>query len=395
MRKQITFNTAISQITPSASVALMEQAKQMVADGVDLVNLTGGEPDFPTPAPIVETACAEIRKGNTHYVAGKGLPALRQRLATELAERDGISCTAEQILITPGGKFAIYLAVRALVNEGDEVLYLEPGWVSYPSIVIASGGVPVPVCLRYEDNYRVTRELLESCVTPRSKLLIINTPNNPTGRVLSAEETGIIADFVKEHDLILISDEIYSRIIYGASRHISPASLPDIAGQVITINGFSKFAAMTGWRLGYMCMPAEIYAKVMKLYQHTMTCVSGFSQAAAITALDCRDEAEQMRQSYGARRNLFIDRLNAIDGVEARMPEGAFYAWVHFDLPGMDSYAICKYLQEQALVAGVPGDSYGGGGAQCVRFCFASPEQKLLAAAERIEKAVKKLKHAE
>lgn len=391
MEKTCIFNTAISQITPSASVAQMERAKRMAAEGIDLINLSGGEPDFPTPAPVVEAACEELRRGNTHYVAGAGLPILRQKLAEDLSRRNGIPCTEDQILVTPGGKFAIYLAVRTLVNPGDEVLFLEPGWVSYPSIVMASGGTPVPVCLRYENNYQVTRDVLESHATPRSRLLIINTPNNPTGRVLTAGEIQIIADFVKEHNLVLISDEIYSRIVFDGFHHISPASLPEIRDQVITINGFSKFAAMTGWRIGFMCMHSDILARVMKLYQHTMTCISGFSQAAAVKALDCDGQAEMMRQSYKKRRDMFIGRLNAIDGVEARLPEGAFYAWVRFSLPDMDSSAICQYLLEKALVAGVPGDSYGGGGSRCVRFSFASSEEYLLRAAGRIENAVKEL----
>lgn len=392
MTKQICFNTDISRIIPSASVAQMERAKQMVSEGIDLIDLSGGEPDFPTPAPIVDAACEELRKGNTHYVAGSGLPILREKLVKELSEKYSIPCKANQILVTPGAKFGIYLAVRTLVNKGDEVLYLEPGWVSYPSIVIASGGVPVPVPLRYEDNYRLTRQMLESRVTSRSKLLIINTPNNPTGRVLTAEETQVIADFVKAHDLYLISDEIYSRIVYDGYTHISPASLPEITDQVITINGFSKSAAMTGWRIGYMCMCPEIFSKVMKLYQHTMTCISGFSQMAAVRALECEKEMEMMQQSYKKRRDLFFSRLNVIDGVEARLPEGSFYAWVHFDLPGMDSSAICSYLLEEALVAGVAGEAYGSGGSQCVRFSFASSEKHLLQAVERIEKAVQKLR---
>ena len=386
------FNRNITGLTPSASIEFMAKAKALQAQGLDVINLAGGEPDFDTPAPIIEEACRQMRSGFTHYTVGQGLPELRQRIARKLLEENAAPYDADEIIVTPGGKNAIYLAISTLLNPGDEVLYLDPAWVSYVPMIEAAGGKAVPVVLRYENSYRIEADALEAAVTARTKLLIVNYPNNPTGKVLTRPEAKILEQFLLRHkDVILLSDEIYERIVFDGNTTVSPASFPSIRDRVITVNGFSKSVAMTGWRLGYLAAPRPIAKQIYKLYQHSITCVSGFIQKAAVVALDCTAEIEAMRASYAHRRELFFAALNAIDGVEAIAPEGAFYAWVRIQKKDMDSFALCNYLLEEAMVVGVPGESYGKGGEKCVRFSFATALEDLLEAAQRIKTALDKL----
>lgn len=386
------FNRNVTGLAPSASIQFMAKAKQMQEMGLDVISLAGGEPDFATPDPIVEEAYRQLKAGFTHYTVGQGLPELRKRIVQKLRQENGASYQENEIIVTPGGKNAIYLAISTLVNAGDEVMYLDPAWVSYVPMIQANGGVPVPVVLSYADNYRITCEALEACYSSRTKMLIINYPNNPTGNILSQEEANELVRFMLKHpDLILLSDEIYDRIVFDGKNSVSPASIRSIRDRVITINGFSKSVAMTGWRMGYLAAPRHIAEQVYKLYQHSITCVSGFMQKAATVALDCTNEIEAMRRSYEERRDLFFAKLNAIDGVEARIPDGAFYAWVRIEKNNMDSFAICNYLLEEALVVGVPGDAYGAGGEKCIRFSFATALDKLMEAADRMKAALDKL----
>ena len=294
--------------------------------------------------------------------------------------------------MTPGGKIAIYTAVRALLNPGDEVLCPEPNWVSYEPIISASYGVPVSLGLSYENNYKITEELLENATTEKTRLVIINYPCNPTGKILHEDEALALVSYLKKHpDILILTDEIYEKVIFDGNKHISLASYDEIADQVITVNGFSKCAAMTGWRLGYLCVNEEILKHILKLWQHMMTCTSGFLQDGGMVALDCHEEMEQMRQAYQDRRDAFIDRLNEIPCVTCEKPEGTFYAWVKFDIPNMTSFEICDYLLDHAKVSGVPGDSYGKGGEHCMRFSFANSMEDLMEAADRIKKALEEL----
>ena len=387
----ITYNTDISQLQPSRSIAFMAQAKQMKAIDPSIISLAGGEPDFDTPVRIREEVLRQLDAGYTHYTVGPGLPELRAAIAKKLCEENGCNYKPEGVIVTPGGKFAIYMAVRSMVNPGDEVMYLEPGWVSYPSIIEASAAVPVPVRLTWDQDFRVTREILENHCSYKTKMLIINYPNNPTGRCLSMPEALEIKAFMEAHpDLLLLTDEIYERILYTDKENVSMASFPEVADRVLTVNGFSKSVAMTGWRVGYVAAEATLAKVMYNLFQHTMTCVSGFIQKAAVTALDCGEEVERMRQEYERRRDMFISALNAIDGVSCMMPEGAFYAWVKFDIPGYDSEQICDYILKHARVVGVPGVAYGTD-EPCVRFSFAASWEELETAAKRIAEAMKAL----
>lgn len=389
----LTFNHAIESLEPSQSIKYIEKSKIMKMEGIDVIGLGGGDPDFPTPEKICKAAYEGMTvKQNTHYTLGRGIPALRERIARKLKEENGIDCTEANILVTPGGKMAIYNAVRAMLNEGDEVLLMEPCWVSYAPIIQASGGKPVSVGLTYENQYRITAAALEEVTTDKTKMVIINYPCNPTGKILHEDEAAELLSYMKAHpDVVLLSDEVYEKIIYDGNKHISMASFPEIADRVITINGFSKCAAMTGWRLGYACASKDIMDHMVSLWQHMMTCTSGFIQDGGVVALDCQEEFEEMRKCYDERRKAFIGALNKIPRVSCEYPEGAFYAWVKFDIPGKDSYEICDYLLEEARVVGVPGDAYGLGGAQCLRFSFANSMEDLMEAARRIEEAMKKI----
>lgn len=386
------FNHEIQGLQPSRSMTFMAKAKQLRAQDPEVVDLSGGEPDFTTPQKICDELYRQVAAGYTHYTVGAGLPELRERIAKKLKEENGCDYSPEGIVVTPGGKFAIYLAVRTLVNAGDEVMYLEPAWVSYPSIIEASGGKPVPVRLSHSDNYHITLEQLERHVTSKTKMLIINYPNNPTGRTLKRDEANALEQFLLRHpDLMLLSDEVYERILYSGNENVSMASYPSVADRVITMNGFSKSVAMTGWRVGYLATTPEIKAVMYKLFQHTITCVSGFVQKAAVVALDCSEEIEEMRKSYERRRDMFVNGLNAIDGVQCALPEGAFYAWVKFDIPGMDSEAVCDYILKNAKVVGVPGVAYGTD-ESCVRFSFATAEEDLKRALIQIKEAMSRVK---
>ena len=387
------FNKSISSIPVSASLAINEKAKAMRAAGKDVITLAAGEPDFDTPDRARIAGIRAISEGHTHYTESRGIRPLREGIARMLREDRGIDCTADNILMAPGGKYAIYETVRTLIDpgEGQEVMILNPGWVSYASIVSAAGGVPVGVELTFEENYHITRLALEKVVSPRTRLLIMNHPNNPTGCVLSREEAECIADFALDHELLILSDEVYSTIVYDGAESVSPASIARVADHVITVNGFSKCAAMTGWRLGYICAPREIVDMVQMLNQHTMSCLSEFAMEAALEALQCKDETAAMVESYRHRRDFFVAGLNAIPGVTCHVPKGTFYAWAKVDLDGRDSREIAEYLLEEAGVATVPGDAYGLGGAQCIRMSFATAENDLREALRRIDAAIRKI----
>ena len=390
---QYLFNKAISAIPPSASMAINERAKAMRAAGKHVITLATGEPDFDTPDRARNAGIRAISEGRTHYTESRGIRPLREGIAQILREDRGIACTADHILMAPGGKYAIYETVRTLIDpgEGQEVMILNPGWVSYAPIVSAAGGVPVGVELNFEENYHVTREALEKEVSPRTRLLIINYPNNPTGCVLSQEEAECVTDFALDHNLLVLSDEVYSAIVFDGAESVSPASIARAADHVITVNGFSKSAAMTGWRLGYICAPREIVDVIQMLNQHTMSCLSDFSMEAALEALQCKAEMAAMVESYRRRRDFFVAGLNSIPGVTCHVPRGTFYAWAKVDLDGRDSREIAEYLLEEAGVATVPGDAYGLGGAQCIRMSFATAEDDLREALRRIDAAIRKI----
>lgn len=379
------FNRLISNMEPSKSVTLLAKTKELQKTDPEILNLTGGEPDFPTPKAICDTVVAELAAGHTHYSDSRGDADLRARIARKLQEENHAPYQAENILITPGAKYAVYLTIRALINPGDEAIWLTPGWVSYSSIVEASDGKPVAVHLKYEENYRITEEALEAAASDKTKLLIINYPNNPTGQILTESDIQALTAFLRNHpDVYVLSDEIYEKIVYDQNKIVSLASIPEFFERVVIVNGFSKCSAMTGWRLGYLACTPALYQVVLKLFQHSISCTSGFLQRGALTALDCVEETEQMRQAYEKRKNLLFEEIREIPGVELLTPAGAFYAWVKFDTD-MDSETLCNDLLNKAKIAGVPGIAYGEEDCVCIRFSFAASEDVLRTMLERLK----------
>lgn len=377
MEAEMKFNEKVCGVAPSKSVTLLAKTKEMQKIDKEIINLTGGEPDFPTPKPICDEITRQLEAGNTHYSDSKGNEDLRIRIAQKLNEENHIPYTPDQVLVTPGAKLAVYLAIRALINPGDEAIWLTPGWVSYPSIVEVSGGVPVAVHLKYENDYRITLDALEEAASEKTKLLILNYPNNPTGRILRASDIEALSTFLRNHpDIYVLSDEIYEKIIYDGNEVVSMASFPEFFERVIVVNGFSKCSAMTGWRIGYLACNSELYKVVLKLFQHSMSCTSGFLQKGALVALDCKEDTERMRRAYEHRRNLLVEGMKDIPGVEFISPSGAFYAWVKFNTD-MSCEELCTDLLETAKIAGVPGDAYGEEGVTCVRFSFAASDDDL------------------
>lgn len=385
-------NQKIVQMQPSVSVTLMGKAKEMQKKDSSVISLAGGEPDFDTPAPITMGAIRSLLEGNTHYVVGPGIPELRTAIQKKLLEENGISCNADHILLTPGGKNAIYLAVNAILNPDEEVIVLDPSWVSYEPIIQAAGGKCVKVKLDYQTQYRITKEKLEEAYSERTRLLIINYPNNPTGCILHEDEADILEAFLLEHpEVYLLSDEVYETLVYDGNKSVSMAARARVSERVITVNGFSKSAAMTGWRMGYMVSNEEVFKTAYKLYTHSLSCMSGFLQKGAVHAFACKRETEEMRRIYEQRRNMFFGILNGTKGVHCNLPEGAFYAWVYFDVKGMDSFAMCDYLMENAGVVGMPGSAYGEESVCCMRFSFAAATEDLERAAKNIKAAIEKL----
>lgn len=385
-------NRRIESMRPSASMALMARAKEMQKKDPSVIGLAGGEPDFATPDRITLAAVRSLTEGDTHYTAGPGLPELRAAIRRKLREENGADYGEDCILVTPGGKNAVYLAAQAILNEGDEAIVLDPAWVSYEPIVQAAGGVTVKVKLDWRQDYRITAEALEAACTDRTRLLIINYPNNPTGRILHPDEADVLEAFLLAHpEVYLLSDEVYEKLVYDGKRSVSMASRPAVRDRVVTVNGFSKCAAMTGWRMGYLAASQEVFGAAYKLYQHSVTCMSGFLQRGALEVFRCGREIEEMRRIYEQRRDLFTAALDGIPGVRCAPPEGAFYAWAQFDLPGMDDVQVCEYLMDSAGVVGMPGSAYGEERACCMRFSFAAATEELETAARRIREAVEKL----
>ena len=382
------------KISTSPTIAMNDKAKQLAADGHSVIGLAGGEPDFDTPAHIVEAAVKAIRAGETRYAApSKGIRPLLEAIAAKM-ERDNRARVnpMSDIIVTPGGKQALFLALKAMLDPGDEVLIPAPYWVSYPSIATMVGGVPVTVETSSDDNYRLRLEDLKRHITPRSKALIINSPSNPTGHMLSSEEIEAVATLALEEDLYIISDEIYEKLNFDGRPAVSLASISDIADRVIVINGMSKAYAMTGWRLGWLAGPTELIGVAGKFNSQTATSAATFTQIAAVAALNGpQDCVEMMRRSYQERRDFIVDAFNSIPNMSHPDIEGAFYAFPKVDETSKTSDEVANIILDEAVVVGVPGSAFGITRDAHIRFSFAEDINKLREAVERIRAMAHKL----
>lgn len=373
------FAKRVREAKPSPTLAVSEKARQLKADGVDVIDLGGGDPDFITPEHVRQAASDSMNAGNTHYVAGAGIPELRNAIATKLHADNGIHVDPNtEVFVTPGGKSALYLAAQAFIEPGVDVMVLEPAWVSYVPIVELAGGTAIHVGLDPDDNYRVTTEVLEQNVTPDTRILMMNSPNNPTGRVLNQEELHAIANFAVSHDILVWTDEIYEKILYGDSTHHSLASLPRLAERSLTFSGLSKAYAMTGWRLGYVAGPGPFIKQISTINSHAITCATSFAQAGGAAALTGSQEfVGEMLASWDRRRQLVTDGLNNIKGLRVRPIEGAFYAFVDAREQDGDSVRLAARILDEANVAVVPGIAFGESGEGHFRLSFATGDAEL------------------
>jgi aspartate aminotransferase len=370
----------------SPTLAVSESVRQLKAQGLDVIDLGGGDPDFITPEHIRRAAIDSMNDGNTHYVGGAGTPEFRRAIAAKLRDDNGITADPNGgVFVTPGGKFALYLAAQAFVEPGVDVMVLEPAWVSYVPIVELAGGRAIHVGLNPDDNFTITREILESHLTPAARILLLNSPNNPTGRVLTQGEASAVAAFASDHDLMVWTDEMYEKIIYDGATHISVATLPDMADRTLTFNGLSKAYAMTGWRLGYVAGHPAFISEMAKVSSHTVTCATSFAQAGGAAALTGPQEfIGEMVSAWDRRRHLVHTGINGIKGLRAELVEGAFYAFVDGREIESDSVVLARRILEEANVGVVPGIAFGEAGEGHFRLSFATSDYELRRTIDRL-----------
>lgn len=358
----------------------------LAADMPHCISLGVGEPDFKTPWAIRDAGIRSLEQGRTKYTANAGLKELRAEICRYLGRRMELPYQVENILVTVGGSEAIDLTIRALVQPGDEVIIPEPCFVCYEPITQLTGGVPVHIATRVEDGFRLTAEALRAAITPRTKLLILPYPNNPTGAVMTQQDLEEIADVLRGTDILILSDEIYAELTYGLDRHISIAALPNMWERTIVVNGFSKAYSMTGWRLGYAAAPAPIIRVMTKIHQSCIMSAPTTSQYAAIVALrGCDDEIEMMRDEYNRRRRYVVKALNEM-GLTCFEPRGAFYVFPSIACSGLTSAEFCEMLLKEQEVAIIPGDAFGASGEGYARISYAYSVDHLETAMRRIRR---------
>jgi len=376
----------ITSVPPSGIRRFFDIAATME----DVISLGIGEPDFDTPEPIVQAGIEALKQGKSHYTSNSGLSELRRAIAEHLDRTYGQTYNpASEILVTVGVSEALYLAFAATLDPGDEVIIPEPCFVAYAPEVIFAGGTPVMVPTRVETDFQVTADAVKKAITPRTKALLVGYPNNPTGAVMTRERLNEIAAVAKQHDLLVISDEIYDRLVYG-TRHVCFPSLPGMYSRTILLQGFSKAYAMTGWRVGYIAAPAELMEMMRKVHQYTIMCAATVSQVAALAALqEGEPYVQQMVAEYDRRRRLIVDGLNEI-GLKCFEPRGAFYAFPSVEVTGMDENEFAEKLLHEERVAVVPGSAFGEAGRGYVRCSYATAYEKIEEALERLRRFVRK-----
>jgi len=355
-----------------------------------VISLGIGEPDFVTPEPILKAGMDSLQRGETHYTSNSGILELRQAISANLNKLYGIAYDVEkEILVTVGVSEALYLALTAVLDPGDEVIVPQPCFVAYTAEVVFAGGVPVTIGTKVENNFQVTAQEIERAITPRTKALLIGYPNNPTGAVMSRENLVQIGALAEKHDLLVISDEIYDRLVYDGA-HVCFPALPKMRARTILLGGFSKGYAMTGWRIGYAAAPAELLAAMRKIHQYTIMSASTTAQVAGIEALARGEKyVQDMVAEYDRRRQLLVGGLNTL-GLDCFEPKGAFYAFPSVAKSGMDDSAFAEALLQEEQVAVVPGSAFGAGGDGFVRLCYATAYEKIEEALNRMERFMRR-----
>jgi aspartate aminotransferase len=376
----------VSQLTGEGALEVFSRAKELERQGRSIIHLELGEPDFHPAAPVVDAVRNAVAAGRDRYVSSRGVPELREAVAEYLKQTRRLEVAADQVLIAPGCKMALSLAMMALIEPGDEVLYPDPGFPIYASFTRGLGATAVPFGLVEKNKFQPDLSEIAAKITPRTRLLIFNSPNNPTGTVFSETALAQIAELAKKHDLWIISDEIYARILFSGG-YKSIRALPGMAERTVIVDGFSKSFAMTGWRLGYAVAPKRVVDAMDLLVLNTFTCAAEFTQVAAIEALrDSANAVEAMVDEYRKRRDLFVAGLNRIPGFRCLAPDGAFYAWVNIEDTGMSAEEVAKLLLEEAGVAGIAGAAFGPQGKDYLRFSLVSARNLLEEALERMQR---------
>jgi len=387
------FADRMSLLGTESAFEVLAKAKKLEAQGKEIIHLEIGEPDFDTPKNIIDAACLALNSGYTHYTAAPGIPEVRETIAQYIRSHKNVDASADDVVIVPGGKPIMFFSIMALVNPGDEVIYPNPGFPIYESVIRFVGGTPVPIPLREENQFRLDVQELARLITPKTKMLIINSPGNPTGGVLTSEDVKAIADLVRGKGILVLSDEIYDRIVYGDTHPLSIASLPGMKDWTIILDGFSKAYAMTGWRLGYGVMHPEIAARIAQLMVNSNSCTSASTQIAGMEALKGpQNEVNTMVAEFKRRRDIMVTGLNSIPGVSCLLPEGSFYVFPNLKSFGKDCHEIADYLLNDAGVACLGGTAFGAYGEGYLRFSYANSVENIQKALERIETALGKMK---
>lgn len=362
----------VNQVTPSLTLAIDSLAKEMKKNGEDVCSFSAGEPDFDTPTHIKAAAKKALDEGKTRYGPAAGEAGLRKAIAEKLLRDNQLAYNADNVIVTNGGKQSLYNLIMALIEAGDEVIIPAPYWLSYPEMVTLAGGTSVIVNTSLENQYKITPEQLEAAITPKTKLFVLNSPSNPTGIVYTPEEIAALAKIVVEKDILVVSDEIYEKILYDGAIHRSIASFgPEIFQRSIISNGFAKAFSMTGWRVGYIAGPVEIVKAMTKIQSHSTSNVCTFAQYGAIAALESpQDCIEEMVKAFSERRQYILERVRAIPGLDCPTPNGAFYVFIDISQTGLKSRDFCQKLLETQKVAAIPGIAFGAD--DCIRLSYAT-----------------------
>lgn len=385
-------SSRMDKLKPSGIRKVNEKALAMEREGKQVIHFEIGRPDFDTPQYIKDAAVESLNNGDVFYTSNFGDMELRKAIAEKLVKENNIPCKAENVLVTVGLSEAVFDLLFTILDEGDEILVPDPVWMNYMNVPALLGAVPVSYSLKEENDYQMDLEEIRSKITDKTRALVMITPNNPTGSVLSEETLKGLAEIAIEKDLLVIADEVYERLIYDGMKHISIASLPGMAERTFTMNGMSKAFSMTGWRLGYVAGPAEYIPVINKLHQHAVTCASSFVQKASIAALrNEKTEVEEMRVEYERRRDYAVKALNEIPGISCKTPTGAFYIFINCKGTGLTGDQLAEYLLDEAQVALVPGSVFGESGTYYIRMSFANSYENIVEGCRRIAEAVAKL----
>lgn len=384
------FSQRLQEIPPSGTVAISNLVNQMKGEGIDIISFSVGEPDFTTPKNIIDACKDSLDKGFTHYTPSMGIPELRKAIAEFVRAKNAIPCEAKNVLVTPT-KQALFMVALAYLNPGDEVLLPDPSWVSYEAHIRMCGAIPKYITTTFDDGFVIDPAKVEAAVTPKTKMIIINTPSNPTGCVQPESTLRAIADICKDRDIMVLVDEIYEHIIYGGRKHYSIAAMPDMFDRTITISGLSKTYAMTGWRIGWMIAPEADIKGVNKLQSHSITCCTSFTQPAALAAIKGpQTEKEKMVAEFKKRRDLALDLISEIPGLECNVPDGAFYLFPKYTAKIASNELAEKFLME-GHVAVTPGRAFGPAGEGFFRMSYAASESDIIEGLGRIKDIMRSL----